>query len=102
MLEGESGVGTSGEGCSDIGDKIIRAIQGMRESLPQLDERLAELEWYVEEEHSEAECTKKVAEVLMDISSFASPLSALMGVVEGSLEVCDGRAVKLMEQVGGV
>ena len=72
VLEGESGVGTSVEGCSDIRDKIIGAIQGMREGLPQLDERLAELERYVEE-HSEAECKKRVSEVLTDISSFARP-----------------------------
>ena len=97
MLEGELGVGTSWEGHLDIRDKIIGAIQGMRKGLPQLDERLAELEQYVEEEHSEAECRKKVAEVLMDISSFASPLSALVGVVEGSLEMCEGRMVKLKE-----
>ena len=95
MLEGESGVGTSGEGHLDIRNKIIGAIQGMREGLPLLDDRLAELEQYVEEEHSEAEYRKKVAEVLMDISSFAKPLSALVEVVEGSLKMCEGGAVKL-------
>ena len=88
-------------GHSDIRDKIIGAIQGMVEGLPQLDERLAELEGYVEEERSEAECRKKVAEILTDISSFASPLSALVGVVEGSLEMCEGRAVKLKEWARG-
>ena len=30
MLEGESGVGTSGEGHSDIRDKLIGPSQGMR------------------------------------------------------------------------
>ena len=98
MLEGESGVGTSGEGSTDIRDKIIGAFQGMREGLPQLDERLAELERYVEEEHLEAKCKKRVAEVLTDISSFTSPLSALVRVVEGSLEMCGHRAVKLKER----
>ena len=72
----------------------------MKEGLPQLDERLAELERYVEE-HPEAKCKKRVAEVLTDIFSFASPLSALVGVVEGSLEMCEGRAVKLKEQARG-
>ena len=51
----------------------------------------------MEEEHSETKCKKRVAEVLTDISRFASPLSALVGVVEGSLEMCHGRAVKLKE-----
>ena len=82
MLEGELGVGTSGEGHLDIRDKIIWAIQGMREGSPWLDERLAELERYVEE-HSEAECKKRVADVLNDISSFASPISALVGGSRG-------------------
>ena len=102
MLEGELGVGTSGEGRSDIRDKIIGAIQGM-EGLHWLDERLTELERYVEEEQSEAKCKKRVAEVLTDISSFAKPLplSALVGVVEGSLEMCEGRAVKLKEWARG-
>ena len=58
------GVGTSGEGYLDIRDRIIGAIQGMRKGLPQLDERLAELERYVEEEHSEAKIKKRVVEVL--------------------------------------
>ena len=100
VLEGELGVGTSGEGHLDIRNKIIGAIQGMREGLPWLDERLAELEWYVEE-HSEAECLKWVAKVLMDISSFASPISALVGVVEGSVEMIEGGAVELKEQARG-
>ena len=34
VLEGELGLGTSGEGHSDIRDKIIGTIQGMREDLP--------------------------------------------------------------------
>ena len=101
MLESESGVGTSGQGHLDIRDKIIGAIQGMREGLPWLDERIAELERYVEEEDSEAKYKKRVAEVLTDISSFASPLSALVGAVERSLEMYEGRAVKLKEWARG-
>ena len=101
MLEGELVVGTSGKVHSDTKDKIIGAIQGMWEGLPQLDERLAELERYVEEEHTEAECKWRVVEMLTDISSFASPISALVGVVEGSLEMCEGRAVKLKEWARG-
>ena len=66
----------------------------MREGLPQLDKRLAELEKYVEQEHSEGDCKKRVAELLNDIFSFASPLSALVGVVEGPLEMSEGRTVK--------
>ena len=73
----------------------------MREGLPQLDERLAELERYVEEEHSEGDCKKTVMEVLSNISSFASPLSALVGVVEGPLEMSEGRAVKLKDWTRG-
>ena len=34
MLEGELGVGTSWKGHSDIRDKIIGAMQEMREGLP--------------------------------------------------------------------
>ena len=69
----------------------------MREGLPWLDERLAELERYVEEEHSEVDCKKRVTEMLSDISNFASPLSALVGVVEWSLEMSEGRVVKLKQ-----
>ena len=101
VLEGESGVGTSGKECSDIRDKIIGAIHGMREGLPWLDERLAELERYVEEEHSEGDCKNRVMEVLSDISSFASHLSALIRVVEEPLEMSEGRAVKLKQQARG-
>ena len=100
VLEGKSGVGASGEGHSDIRDKIIGAIQGMREGLPQLDERLAELKRYVEEQW-EAECKKRVVEVLTDVSSFASPPSALVWVVEGCLEMCDDRAVTLKKWARG-
>ena len=85
----------------DIRDEIIGAVQGMREGLPWLHERLAELERYVEEEHSAAKCRKRVAEVLTDISSFGSPLSSLVGVVEGSLGMCEGRVVKLKEWARG-
>ena len=84
----------------DIRGKIIGAVQGMWEGLPWLNERLAELEQYVEKQ-SEAECTKRLVEVLMDISSFASPLSALVGVVEGSVETCEDRVVNLKEWVKG-
>ena len=51
----------------------------------------------MEEEHSEGHCKKRVTEVLSDISSSGSPLSALVGVVEGSLEISKGRVVKLKE-----
>ena len=105
VAEAEVGGGKGscqGEGGHlDIRDKIIGAIQGMGDGLPQLDERLAELERYVEEEHSEAECKTRVAEVLTDSSSFASPISALVGVLEGSLELCEGRGVKLKEWARG-
>ena len=55
----------------------------------------------MEEEHSEGDCKKRVTEVLSDISSFASPLSALVGVVGGPLEMSEGMAVKLKEQARG-